>query len=221
MLHHVLLMTLMLREVHGSGYSLTFVRLWSRFNIYHQIFMVFDTGIRQMWKITADHIKQTRKWQSLQFPSFLNLWFSVSPSAALCIFFSLADGCVLTNIGVYWPIQVNDDSALSASAKGALFRSYPDARRAHLKTGGNFPYLSRSNEVNLYIQVHCAEVVDDCWECEGFSLPWRGHWRRCCYIFNWLVHGQVTIIFVVSVHLFVCLFVQSFSEPSLIRFRSN
>jgi len=32
-----------------------------------------------------------------------------------------------------------------------------------------------------------------------------------------LVHGQLTIIFVVS----VCLFVQSFSQPSLIRFRSN
>ena len=38
-----------------------------------------------------------------------------------------------------------------------------------------------------------------------------------------LVHGQVTIIFVVSVCLFVCLFVClcSFSQPSLIRFRSN
>ena len=36
-----------------------------------------------------------------------------------------------------------------------------------------------------------------------------------------LVHGQVTIIFVVSVCLFLCLFVQSFSQPSLIRFRSN
>jgi len=40
-----------------------------------------------------------------------------------------------------------------------------------------------------------------------------------------LVHGQVTIIFVVSVclfvSLFVCLFVQSFSQPSLIRFGSN
>jgi len=32
---------------------------------------------------------------------------------------------------------------------------------------------------------------------------------------------QVTIIFVVSVCLSVCLFVQSFSQPSLIRFRSN
>ena len=41
-----------------------------------------------------------------------------------------------------------------------------------------------------------------------------------------LVHGQVNIIFVVSVCLsvfclFVCLFVQSFSQPSLIQFRSN
>ena len=36
-----------------------------------------------------------------------------------------------------------------------------------------------------------------------------------------LVHGQVTIIFVVSVCLSVCLFVQSFYQPSLIRFRSN
>ena len=45
------------------------------------------------------------------------------------------------------------------------------------------------------------------------------------YLLRFLVHGQVTIIFVVSVGLsvclFVCLFVQSFSQPSLIRFRSN
>jgi len=31
-----------------------------------------------------------------------------------------------------------------------------------------------------------------------------------------LVHGQMTIMFVVSVGLSVCLFVQSFSQPSLI-----
>ena len=30
---------------------------------------------------------------------------------------------------------------------------YPDAKRAHLKDGGNFPYLSRSDEVNIHIQV--------------------------------------------------------------------
>ena len=38
---------------------------------------------------------------------------------------------------------------------------------------------------------------------------------------NLLVHGQLTIIFVVSVGLSVCLFVQSFSQPSLIRFWPN
>jgi len=38
---------------------------------------------------------------------------------------------------------------------------------------------------------------------------------------RFLVHGQVTIIFAVSVCLFVCLFVQSFSQPSLVGFRSN
>ena len=36
-----------------------------------------------------------------------------------------------------------------------------------------------------------------------------------------LIHGQVTIIFVVSVGLSVCLFVQSFAQPSSIRFGSS
>jgi len=40
-------------------------------------------------------------------------------------------------------------------------------------------------------------------------------------MFRVLVHGQLTIIFIVSVGLSVCLFVQRFSQPSLIRFRSN
>ena len=45
----------------------------------------------------------------------------------------------------------------------------------------------------------------------------------CNFAICWtiLVHGQVTIIFVVSVCLSVCLFVQSFSQPSSIRFGSN
>ena len=48
---------------------------------------------------------------------------------------------------------------------------------------------------------------------------------QCNMFICMLVHGQVTIIFVVSVGLSVCLsvclFVQSFCQPSLIRFRSN
>ena len=34
-----------------------------------------------------------------------------------------------------------------------MYKCYPNAKRAHLKSGGNFPYLSRPDEVNLYIQV--------------------------------------------------------------------
>jgi len=42
------------------------------------------------------------------------------------------------------------------------------------------------------------------------------------FVFDFLVHGQVTIIFVVSVCLFVCLFVcAEFFQPSSIRFGSN
>ncbi|XP_027132026.1 maspardin isoform X2 [Larimichthys crocea] len=49
-------------------------------------------------------------------------------------------------------IDVFDQSALSLEAKEEMYKLYPNARRAHLKTGGNFPYLCRSAEVNLYIQ---------------------------------------------------------------------
>lgn len=50
-------------------------------------------------------------------------------------------------------VQVFDESALSQRCKEEMYKCYPDAKRAHLKSGGNFPYLSRSGEVNLMIQV--------------------------------------------------------------------
>ncbi|KAL7980181.1 hypothetical protein Chor_001449 [Crotalus horridus] len=53
-------------------------------------------------------------------------------------------------------MDVFDQSALSTEAKEEMYKLYPNARRAHLKTGGNFPYLCRSAEVNLYIQVSPA-----------------------------------------------------------------
>lgn len=51
-------------------------------------------------------------------------------------------------------MDVFDESALSQRCKEEMYKCYPDAKRAHLKSGGNFPYLSRSNEVNLMIQIH-------------------------------------------------------------------
>ena len=49
--------------------------------------------------------------------------------------------------------QVFDECAISEQVKEGLYKLYPHARRAHLKSGGNFPYLCRSSEVNLYLQV--------------------------------------------------------------------
>lgn len=49
-------------------------------------------------------------------------------------------------------IDVNDRCALSESVKEELYKCYPEARRAHLKSGGNFPYLSRADEVTLFLQ---------------------------------------------------------------------
>lgn len=49
--------------------------------------------------------------------------------------------------------QVFDDCALSQEVREEMYKCYPNAKRAHLKTGGNFPYLSKSLEVNIFIQV--------------------------------------------------------------------
>lgn len=56
-------------------------------------------------------------------------------------------------------MDVNDDSALSSMVKEEVCKCYPDARRAHLKNGGNFPYLSRPEEVDLFLQIHLQQFI--------------------------------------------------------------
>lgn len=51
-------------------------------------------------------------------------------------------------------IDVFDECSLSQHVKENLCKCYPQAKLAHLKSGGNFPYLSRSDEVNLHLQIH-------------------------------------------------------------------
>jgi maspardin len=51
-------------------------------------------------------------------------------------------------------IDVFDESALTNTARDHLYQSYSHAKMAHMKTGGNFPYLSRSDEVNMHILIH-------------------------------------------------------------------
>lgn len=50
-------------------------------------------------------------------------------------------------------MDVFDDSALSSQARDDIYRNYTDAKLAHLKSGGNFPYLSRSDDVSMHILV--------------------------------------------------------------------
>lgn len=54
-------------------------------------------------------------------------------------------------------LDVFDDCALSFSAREEMYKCYPDAKKAHLKSGGNFPYLSRCDEVNIFIQIHLKQ----------------------------------------------------------------
>ncbi|XP_028411696.1 maspardin-like isoform X2 [Dendronephthya gigantea] len=56
-------------------------------------------------------------------------------------------------------IDVFDECALSDQVKESLYKLYPHAKRAHLKSGGNFPYLCRSSEVNLYLQIHLRQFA--------------------------------------------------------------
>ncbi|MBA0714331.1 hypothetical protein Golax_013311, partial [Gossypium laxum] len=52
----------------------------------------------------------------------------------------------------------NDYSAIPQQLKDQLSERYPGARRAYLKTGGDFPFLSRPDEVNLHLQLHLRRV---------------------------------------------------------------
>lgn len=51
-------------------------------------------------------------------------------------------------------LKTNDYCAIPQQLKDQLSERYPEARRAQLKTGGDFPFLSRSDEVNLHLQVN-------------------------------------------------------------------
>ncbi|XP_011300651.1 maspardin [Fopius arisanus] len=57
-------------------------------------------------------------------------------------------------------IDVFDEYALSNVVREEMYKCYPNAKLAHLKSGGNFPYLSRSAEVNLHLQIHLRQFEE-------------------------------------------------------------
>ncbi|XP_038874584.1 maspardin [Benincasa hispida] len=55
-------------------------------------------------------------------------------------------------------MDTNDYCAVPLQLKDQLNERYSGARRAYLKTGGDFPFLSRPDEVNLHLQLHLRRV---------------------------------------------------------------
>ncbi|KAK5847165.1 hypothetical protein PVK06_003468 [Gossypium arboreum] len=55
-------------------------------------------------------------------------------------------------------MDTNDYSSIPQELRDQLGERYPAARRAYLKTGGDFPFLSRPDEVNLHLQLHLRRV---------------------------------------------------------------
>ncbi|KAF5460805.1 hypothetical protein F2P56_020646 [Juglans regia] len=55
-------------------------------------------------------------------------------------------------------MDTNDYCAIPQQLKHDVRERYPEARRAFLKTGGDFPFLSRPDEVNLHLQLHMRRV---------------------------------------------------------------
>ncbi|XP_024378692.1 uncharacterized protein [Physcomitrium patens] len=51
-------------------------------------------------------------------------------------------------------MDTNDYCAIPTFLKDQVGARYPGARRALLKSGGDFPFLSRADEVNLHAQLH-------------------------------------------------------------------
>lgn len=55
-------------------------------------------------------------------------------------------------------MDTSDYSAIPQPLKDQVSERYPGARRAYLKNGGDFPFLSRPDEVNLHLQLHLRRV---------------------------------------------------------------
>eukprot|EP00049_Salpingoeca_infusionum_P019234 m.360981 g.360981 ORF g.360981 m.360981 type:complete len:331 (-) comp19262_c0_seq1:359-1351(-) len=51
-------------------------------------------------------------------------------------------------------MEVNDRSVVSAEVSLQLQKCYPNAKAAQLRSGGNFPYISRADEVNVFLKIH-------------------------------------------------------------------
>ncbi|KAL4592803.1 hypothetical protein LXL04_005808 [Taraxacum kok-saghyz] len=55
-------------------------------------------------------------------------------------------------------MDTNDKCAIPRELKDEVSERFPEARRALIKNGGDFPFLSRPDEVNLHLNLHLRRV---------------------------------------------------------------
>jgi len=55
-------------------------------------------------------------------------------------------------------IDCLDEVAIPPKVREEVYKFFPDAKVAELKTGGNFPYLSRADETNMHLEVHLRRI---------------------------------------------------------------
>ncbi|KAM3401851.1 hypothetical protein ACQJBY_006066 [Aegilops geniculata] len=67
-------------------------------------------------------------------------------------------------------MDTNDYSAVPRQLKDQVNERYPSAKRAVLRTGGDFPFLSRPDEVNLYLQASWSRTKTR--SSPGFHTGW-------------------------------------------------
>ena len=83
-------------------------------------------------------------------------------------------------------IDVCDECAIAMPVREDMHRSYPNASMAYMKKGGNFPYLSRSDEVNLHLQVHLRRFERNLYE-EG-KTDIGSLWNEVIKVVFFLLH---------------------------------
>jgi maspardin len=76
---------------------------------------------------------------------------------------SVTVGTLLLSDSFITLIDTNDYGTIPQQLKEEVSERYPGARRAYLKSGGDFPFLSRPDEVNLHLQLHLRRIGIEPW----------------------------------------------------------
>jgi maspardin len=68
-------------------------------------------------------------------------------------------------------IDTLDDPSRPENVKEELYKFFPGAHQAMLKSGGEFPYLSRSSDLNVHLQVHLRRFLSVEYPSSSVEVP--------------------------------------------------